>query len=124
MRILISIVLIIFGISAIIGSGVELFSGDEEPGVVARICYILSGVIGAGLAFSGPGVGKRFPWARFLAYGNLVGMFALSVFSVWYTMGHISSTQHLTRALLAAALFAAILRLPEARGRKGRKAVP
>jgi len=113
MRILISIILMLFGLSAIIAGGIEIYTAEGvSGGMTARISYILGGVIGAGLALSGPAIGRRLAWGRLLALVNLSAMAVLSIFNAVYLKGHIHATHHATRALLALFLILSIYRLP------------
>ncbi len=114
MRVLISIILILFGLSAMIAGGVEIYSaGDGTGGMMARISYILGAVVGAGLVLAGPAIGKNQPWGRLLALVNLAAMTVLSIFNAVALKGHINATQHATRALLALFLILSIIRLPK-----------
>jgi hypothetical protein len=116
MRVLVSVILVIFGLAAMIGSGAELFSADGERGPGAMASHILSGLMGAGLMIAGPGIGRRLAWARLYALVNLVGMAALSIVSTVRLYGEIRSVQHATRAVLAILLFLVILRMERRAG--------
>jgi hypothetical protein len=111
MRILIAVIMIVFGVSAIITGSVELYAGGEGGGFLARICYILGGLAGAGVAMAGAGLTRNLIWARLLAYVNLLVMAGVSIFAATQQYGQMTATQHATRAVLALFLIFCIARL-------------
>ena len=116
MRALVTVVLVVFGISVMISGGIEIYGTDgETEGWGARLSYILGATLGAGLVVAGLGFGKSQPWAPLLAIFNLAGMAVLSAVSAFRLFGHLHATHHVTRALLAVVLIVTIGRIQRSR---------
>jgi|GEM_PF-3462777 len=111
MRTLISVVLVLFGISVMIVGGIELYTaGEETADWPAQLSHTIGAIVGAGLVIAGPAFGRRLAWGKPLAIFNLVAMAVLSVLNALNLVGHVHATHHATRVLLALFLILTILR--------------